>query len=347
MSLKKIKTGIPAWKTLASKYQKSETGKSIWQFCNTFIPFIISWYLMYRSIEISYWLTLLLVFPTTGFIMRLFIIQHDCGHGSFFKSKKANDRLGAFCSIFTLTPYHYWKKTHAIHHASTGNLAQRGVGDIYTMTVDEYMSKSKWGKFRYRLNRNPFILFFIIPAFLFVIIYRFPSYRYKELKPFYNSVYITSAVIILFTGALIWLIGLKAFLIVQLPVSIISSSAGMWMFYVQHQFEDTYWNDKNDWDYADAAMRGSSYYKLPKVLQWFTGNIGFHHIHHLSPKIPNYKLEKCHKENPDFQKVVTLTLKTSFKSMFLNLWDEKQQKLISFSQLKRRNVNLGYSAQNT
>jgi omega-6 fatty acid desaturase (delta-12 desaturase) len=335
MSIKNSKSERPVWKNLVSKYQKSDLQKSIWQFANTFIPFVIGWYLMYLSLGVSYWLTLLIALPTTGFIMRLFIIQHDCGHGSFFKSKKANDLWGTFCSVFTLTPYQYWKKTHAIHHAKVGNLEYRGVGDIYTMTVDEYLGRTKWGRFRYRFYRNPIVLFLIIPTFLFMIIYRFPSYQYKELKPYYNGVYITSAAIILIAAGLIWLIGLKAFLLIQLPISFISSSTGMWMFYVQHQFEDTYWNGDKSWDYTEAAIQGSSYYKLPKILQWFTGNIGFHHIHHLSPKIPNYKLEKCYEENPELQKVAVLTLRTSMKSMFLNLWDEKQKKLISFYQVKK------------
>ncbi len=323
------------WKNLVAKYQMSETSKSVWQFINTFIPFVACWYLMYLSLGVSYWLTLLIALPATGFIMRLFIIQHDCGHGSFFKSKRANDLCGMFCSVFNLTPYHYWKKTHAIHHAKVGNLQDRGIGDIYTMTVDEYLSRTKWGRFRYRFYRNPVILFLVIPIFLFTIIYRFPTYRYKELKPYYNGVYLTSAAIILLAAGLIWLVGLKAFLLIQVPITFISSSTGMWMFYVQHQFEDTYWNGGEGWDFTDAAMQGSSYYKLPKILQWFTGNIGFHHIHHLSPKIPNYKLEKCYKENPEFQNVATLTLLSSLRSMFLNLWDEKHKKLISFYNLKK------------
>ncbi len=344
MSIKNSKYERPTWKDLVSKYQKSDLQKSLWQFINTFIPFVIGWYLMYLSLGIGYWLTLLIALPTTGFIMRLFIIQHDCGHGSFFNSKKANDLWGMFCSVFTLTPYHYWKKSHAIHHAKVGNLEHRGVGDIYTMTVDEYLGRTKWGRFRYRFYRNPVVLFLIIPTFLFMVIYRFPSYRYKELKPFYNSVYVTSAAIIIIAAGLIWLIGIKAFLMIQLPISFISSSTGMWMFYVQHQFEDTYYKSDKSWDYTEAAIQGSSYYKLPKILQWFTGNIGFHHIHHLSPRIPNYKLEKCYDENPELQKVSVLTLRTSIKSMFLNLWDEKQKKLISFYQLKKYRNRVGAAA---
>jgi omega-6 fatty acid desaturase (delta-12 desaturase) len=330
------------WKNLVSKYQKSQTGKSIWQLCNSFIPFVLIWLLMLYAIDYSYWITLLLAFPASGFTVRLFIIQHDCGHGSFFTSRRANDLCGLFCSIFTLTPYHYWRKRHAVHHASAGNLEHRGVGDIYTMTVNEYLHQSRWGKIKYRLYRNPLILFIVFPTILFLIIYRFPSPRSKNLRDYRRSVYMTSLVIAVLMGLIIWLMGLKAFLLIQLPITVITSSTGTWLFFIQHQFEDTYWTDDKNWDYTYAALAGSSYYKLPKILQWFTGNIGFHHIHHLSPRIPNYMLEKCHKENPEFQKTAkVLTFRTSFKSILLSLWDERQKKLVSFRQMKRlyRKVN--------
>jgi acyl-lipid omega-6 desaturase (Delta-12 desaturase) len=325
-----------SWNKLVAKYRISNSRKSIWQFLNSFIPFIAVWYIMFLSIDISYWLTFLLAFPASGFIVRVFIIQHDCGHGSFFKTRKANDWLGTFCSFFTFTPYHYWRKSHAIHHASNGNLEQRGIGDIYTMTVNEYLKLSVWGRFKYRIYRNPFILFVIFPSILFMFIYRFPVSRSKELQRLHSSIYITNLIIGTIIAALIYLIGVKAFLIVQLPITIITSTTGMWLFYIQHQFEDTYWNSSGDWDYTEAAIKGSSYYKLPKVLQWFTGNIGLHHIHHLSPGIPNYMLEKCHIENPLFHKASVITLRSSFRSILLRLWDENQQKLISFYQLKNR-----------
>lgn len=291
---------------------------------------------MLFALNYSIWITLLLAFPASGFAIRLFIIQHDCGHGSFFKLQRANDLCGLFCSIFTFTPYHYWRKTHAIHHKSSGNLENRGVGDIYTMTVKEYFRKSRWGKLKYRLYRNPLILFIVFPTILFLIIYRFPSPKYRDLRNYRFSVYLTSLVIGLLIGMLIWLVGLKSFLLIQLPISIITSSTGTWLFYIQHQFEDTYWADVENWDFSQAALHGSSYYKLPKILQWFTGNIGFHHIHHLSPRIPNYLLEKCQKENPELQETAkVLTIRTSLKSILLSLWDENQKKLISFRQSKR------------
>jgi omega-6 fatty acid desaturase (delta-12 desaturase) len=293
---------------------------------------------MFFSVQIGYWLTLLLSIPTAGFLMRLFIIQHDCGHGSFFRSRKANDSVGLACSLFTMTPYYYWQKSHAIHHANAGNLEHRGIGDIYTMTVQEYLALSKWGQFKYRLYRNPFILFVLVPTVLFVILYRFPSSDNPALKRVQSSVHWTTLALAILMGGLIWLVGLKALLLIHLPVMIIASTLGTWLFFVQHQFEDTYWAGGDTWDYTLAALQGSSYYKLPKILQWFTGNIGFHHIHHLSPRIPNYLLEQCHEENPLFQETIVLTLRSSLKSMALTLWDEEQKKLIGFHQLKQQQV---------
>lgn len=315
---------------LIAKYQTSHRWKSIWQLINSFIPYIILWMIMYLSLDISYWLTLLLSLPAAGFVVRIFIIQHDCGHGSFFESRKANDVWGVICSIFTFTPYFYWRKKHAIHHASVGKLDKRGIGDIYTMTVDEFLQQTKWGRIKYRLYRNPIFLFVVIPFILFVIIYRLPLPHIKSLKKLHPGVYFTSLILLLIAAGMILFFGWKEFLLVQLPITFIASSTGTWLFYVQHQFEDTYWTEDHSWDYELAAMQGSSYYKLPKILQWFTGNIGYHHIHHLSPKIPNYNLEKCHNENPDLQKAPMLTLRSSLRSIFLRLWDEKEKKLISF-----------------
>ena len=254
----------------------------------------------------------------------------------FFKTQKQNNVCGTLLSVITFTPYHYWRKKHAIHHKSAGNLQHRGIGDVYTMTVKEYFQLSRWGKFKYRLYRNPLILFVVFPTILFLIVYRFPTPGVKNLRNYNLSVYITSLVIGAIIAFLILLVGWKVFLLVQLPISIITSSTGVWLFFVQHQFEDTYWASEENWDFSSAALHGSSFYKLPKVLQWFTGNIGFHHIHHLSPRIPNYLLEKCQKENPQFQETAkVLTLRTSLKSVLLTLWDENQKKLISFRQSKR------------
>lgn len=323
-----------SWKSVVAQYQGAQKWKSIWQLCNTLIPFFVLWYLMYRSLEISYFLTLLLLIPTSGLLIRLFIIQHDCGHASFFKSGKANDRLGVLLGILTFTPYYYWRKGHAIHHANSGNLDHRGIGEIYTMTVDEYCELSLIGKVKYRIYRNPFFLFVIVPTLLYLVLNRFPSYKAKELKKVESSVWWTDLGIVLVAAPIIWLIGWQAFLLIQLPVMALSASLGVFLFYVQHQFEDAYWANQGNWEYSLAALQGSSYYKLPKVLQWFTGNIGFHHIHHLSPRIPNYELEKCHKENPLFQDTMTLTLQSSIATIPLTLWDEDNGKLIAFKHLR-------------
>ncbi|MBV7338475.1 fatty acid desaturase [Chloroflexi bacterium TSY] len=329
-----------SWKSVVAQYQSSRLWISTWQLCNSFLPFVLLWYLMVQSLEISYVLTLLLAFPTAGLLMRLFIIQHDCGHGSFFKSRRANDWVGVLCGFFTFTPYYYWRKGHAIHHANAGNLEHRGIGDIYTMTVNEYLEHSKWGRLKYRIYRNPVFLFVIAPILLFIILYRFPGSRNKALRRVESSIWWTNLGIAVLTSIVIWFVGWKAFLLVQLPVVAIASSAGAFLFYVQHQFEETYWSDPESWDYTLAALQGSSYYRLPKVLQWFTGNIGFHHIHHLSPRIPNYRLEQCHNENALFRDTVILTPRSSGKSVLLTLWDEDDKKLIGFRQLKDRQLRM-------
>jgi acyl-lipid omega-6 desaturase (Delta-12 desaturase) len=323
-----------AWSTLVAKYQAANPWQSIWQVVNSIIPFGLLWYLMYLSLAYSYWFTLGLALPAAGFLVRIFIIQHDCGHGSFFKSRKANDFLGSVCGVLTFTPYYYWRKSHAIHHASSGSLEDRGTGDIYTMTVQEYLKQSKWGQLKYRLYRHPLLLFVLAPAFLFIVLHRLPFAESKSWKRERASVHWTNLAIAVTVISLSFVIGLKPFLLIHLPIIILAATMGTWMFYIQHQFEDTYYAHGDNWDYTLAALQGSSYYQLPKVLQWFTGNIGFHHIHHLSPRIPNYRLQKCHEENQVFQQVVVLTLWTSLQSIFLSLWDEEQKKLVSFRHLK-------------
>lgn len=323
------------FKDIFLKYQSDTHNLSYIQIINTFLPFVFMWYVMYLSLDISYLLTLVIAVPTAGLLVRIFIIQHDCGHGSFFKSKKANNRLGIFCSLFTWTPYFYWRKGHGIHHAFAGNLEHRGIGDVYTMTVNEYLNRSAWGRLKYRMYRNPIFLFVLIPSIVFLLWYRFPTSKDKSMRKVESSVYWTNLLLAVVIGSMIFLIGIKAYLMIQLPLVIISTSVGQWLFYVQHQYEDTYWETKQNWDFSRAALQGSSYYKLPLILQWFTGNIGFHHVHHLNPGIPNYQLENCHKENPELQKAYVLTIKESFKTISLRLWDEDQKKLIRFRDLKK------------
>lgn len=321
------------WQKVIKQYQNPDLGISIWQTINSFAGMFLGWILMYYSLRVGYWLTLLLAIPTAGFVVRIFIIQHDCGHGSYFKSRKANDNIGFLCSLFTWTPYKYWRKSHAIHHATHAELEERGTGDIWTLTVDEYFESPTSRRFFYRVFRNPFFLFLIAPTFNFVVLQRF-NYTKGWKNGENQSIWITNlALTVLFVGGSL-LMGWQNWLGIQLPVIAIAATVGTWLFYVQHQFEDTYWEHSKEWDYTLAAMAGSSYYKLPKVLQWFTGNIGFHHIHHLSPRIPNYKLEKVHKENEMMRQVVELTLWTSLKTIRLALWDETQNQLVSFRQAK-------------
>ncbi|MCG8604943.1 fatty acid desaturase, partial [bacterium] len=285
------------WKSLAH-YQEPVRWRGIWQALNSIGPYLVTWFLMYLSLDISYWLTLALAIPAAGFLIRSFIIQHDCGHGSFFKSPKANNALGSFIGLLTFIPYLYWRHDHAIHHATAGDLDRRTVGDIWTLTVKEYLELSFWKRMAYRLYRNPLIMFGIGSIYIFLIDYRFPrrGSAWRERK----SVTLTNLAIIGLIVILIFTIGWKAYLMVQFPITMVASSAGVWLFYVQHQYEDVYWERHDSWDYEAVALQGSSFYKLPKVLQWFTGNIGFHHVHHLLPRIPNYSLERCHYENAVF-----------------------------------------------
>jgi len=318
------------WRQAVAPYSNPDAKRSTWQVINTLVPYFILWALMLWSLNVSYWLTLLLAIPAAGFMVRAFIIFHDCGHGSFFKSRKANTVLGYITGIITFTPYHQWRHHHAIHHATAADLDRRGTGDVWTATVEEYLSFPRWKQFFYRFYRNPFVMFLINPVLLFGIGNRFAG-KTKGLER--ASVYWTNFALL---GILIlahFTIGLKAYFLVQLPIMWIGTAAGVWLFYVQHNFDGVYWERHDDWDFVKAGLEGSSFYKLPKVLQWFTGNIGFHHIHHLSPRIPNYKLERCHRENPIFQ-VRPITLLTSLKSLTYRLWDEKGRQLISYRRLK-------------
>ncbi|MCX6896804.1 MAG: fatty acid desaturase, partial [Verrucomicrobia bacterium] len=324
---------IAAWKEIVARYQNPSVARSVWQILNTVGPYLALWALMYWSMTVSYWLTLPLAVLAGGFLVRMFIIFHDCGHGAFFKSQTANHVVGIITGVLTWTPYYHWRWEHALHHSASGDLDRRGVGDIWTLTVPEYLEASRWKKFAYRLARNPFVLFVLAPLFLFVVWQRFPNLKLKAGRE-RRSVYWTNLGLAAICAGLIWLFGWQAFLLLQLTVLGVAGSAGVWMFYVQHQFEGVYWERGENWDYATAALQGSSFYKLPKILQWFTGNIGFHHIHHLSPRIPNYNLEKCHRAEPLFQTVKPITLFASFKSFTFRLWDEKRRQLVGYRHLK-------------
>ncbi len=320
------------WQGIVSKYAFPETWRSVWQVANSVIPFFVGWYLMYRSLEIGYWLTLLLAVPTAGFMVRCFIIFHDCCHGSFFKSIKANDRLGLALGVIVWTPFYQWKHSHAVHHATAGDLDRRGTGDVYTMTVEAYLAAPGYKNFGYRIMRSPFILFTIGSVIVFVLTHRF--WEGNAGKRERSSVIWTNIALAAVVAWLVIEIGWAAFLLIELPILFIACGAGVWLFYVQHNFDTTYWARHSNWDFFNAGIDGSSFYRLPKILQWFTGNIGFHHIHHLSPKIPNYKLEACHNENPVFQ-IKPLTIRRSLRSLMFRLWDEKENRLAYWSVLKK------------
>jgi len=322
-----------SWVEIVSKYNKPNVSKSIWQIVNSLGPYVMMWYLMYRSLEISYWLTLALSLLAVGFLVRIFIIFHDCGHGSFFKSARTNKIVGSILGSLVFTPYDYWHKSHAIHHSTVGNLDKRGHGDVWTLTTDEYQDLSKKQKFVYRLYRHPVMLFGIGPFFLFVLWFRIPR---KSMKPSErNSIHITNLILLIIITGMILLMGWKAFLMIQLPVIYLATMGGVWLFYVQHQFENVIWARQEEWDYKRMAMEGSSFLKFPRILQWFSGNIGFHHVHHLGPKIPNYNLERCHKENEMFANIKPITILPGLQTLKFRLWDENAGRLISFRQYRK------------
>jgi len=321
------------WKAVVARYQRPEVWRAIWQLTNTLVPYAALWWLIYASLSISLWLTLPLVVLAGGFMVRIFIIFHDCGHGSFFKSRLANDLVGFIAGILSFTPYYHWRWEHAIHHSSSGDLDRRGTGDVWTMTLQEYQQAPLGKKIRYRLARNPFVLFVLGPLYLFLVQHRIPSAKAPPREKW--SVYWTNLGILALGAAMSWMFGFKIYLFLQFAVIVIAGTSGVWLFYVQHQFEGVYWARGDDWDYAEAALKGSSFYKLPKILQWFSGSIGYHHIHHLSPRIPNYSLERCHKAEPLFQTVKPITLLTSLKSFRFRLWDEHRRELVGYSALRR------------
>ena len=321
-----------SWREVVMKYTQPDLRASIWQIVNTLIPYLGLLFLMYLSLRVSYFLTLFLSLFAAAFMVRLFIIFHDCGHGSFFKSSKLNSTVGIILGILTFTPYHKWHRAHKIHHSTVGNLDKRGTGDVWVLTVDEFKTVNKWKRRFYRVYRHPLIMFIIGSPLIFLGVNRF---THRELnKSERINVYLTNFALLSILVAAYFTIGIKAYLMIQLPIIFFGSVAGVWLFYVQHQFEGVHWYRQGEWDYKTVALQGSSFYKLPKILQWFSGNIGFHHIHHLSPKIPNYNLESCHQENPEFSDVKPLTIRESLKTMKLRLWDEQSSRLISFRELR-------------
>ena len=330
-----LPTAPREWNALLAPYRESILWKSLWQLGTTVLLFVGFWYAMHASLQVGYWLTLLLTLPTAVMIVRLFMIQHDCGHGSFFASKSANATVGSILGIVTLVPFSYWRKTHAIHHATSGDLDGRDLGDIDTLTVKEYLSRTRAKRVFYRIYRNPLVLLVVGPIWQFILKHRWPFDAPKSWRREWMSVHFTNLCLLAASVGVASLIGWKSFLLIQLPTSIVAGAIGIYLFYVQHQYEDTYWRYREAWNYYASGLEGASHLVMPKFLQWCTANIGLHHIHHIASKIPNYRLQKCFDDVPALQQVTTLTLPASVKTLWLTLWDEDEKKLVGFRDLKR------------
>jgi acyl-lipid omega-6 desaturase (Delta-12 desaturase) len=330
---RKLITSKPTWYQAIGKYANSDRRKSLWQLVDTFVPYGLLWALMLYTIRqgYPYWVTLTLAVVAGGILVRVFIFFHDCCHGSFFESRRANTILGYVTGILTFTPYEDWRYAHNLHHATAGDLDRRGVGDIWTMTKAEYLAAPRRRRLAYRIYRNPFILFGLGAALLFLFFQRFTTQGAGKRER--RSVFFTNVALLAIIAVASLTIGFQTYLLIQLPVILIGAVLGLWLFYIQHQYESVYWTRHESWDPIKVALEGSSYFKLPKILQWFSGNIGLHHVHHARPTIPNYHLQQCHDDIPAFHTVEPLTIRTSLKSLRLALYDEKQQKLISFRSL--------------
>ena len=331
---------VRKWKTILSPYFGADARRSAIQLTISAILFFGTWGAMLWSLEVSYWLTLVLAVFAAAFLMRLFMIQHDCGHGSFFRSQTLANAVGFIIGVLTLTPYHYWRKTHAIHHAHSGDLDLRSFGEIQTLTIDEYEALPPLKRLGYRVYRNPFVLFGPGAAFQFLIKHRYPWDVPREWKREWRSVWWTNLALVVVVAAAWLTIGLERFLLVQVPITLFACAMGVWLFYVQHQYEDAYWHRHVDWNYYDAALHGSSHLVLPKPLQWVTANIGLHHVHHLNSRIPNYRLQECHDENPELHEALRMTIRDGLKTLPLALWDEPRNQLISFREYHRRRTQV-------
>lgn len=342
-----IRSKLANWKELIAQYQIPDSKKAIIQIVNTFLPFISLWVLMYFSYSYSKWITLGLSFINAFFLVRIFIIQHDCGHQSFTHSQRINNFIGYACSLFSSIPFKYWAKVHNHHHGHTGQLEERDIGDIDFLTVQEFSARNKWGRFKYRFFRHPFTLFIVVPIFYFTISNRIPSVKsFRGMVTRIKLSQLKNNLLILGIYTLLaYLIGWQRFLFIQLSIIFLFSIIAFWFFYIQHTHETSYNTWKENWDFLLASIRGASYYKLPKLFQWLTGNIGFHHIHHLSSRIPNYNLEKCVRENPILNEYANIiTFRESLKSIQAKLWDEQKQKMISFKeyyQMERNGLLFG------
>lgn len=330
-------SSMRGWQSTTAPYRASSTARAAVQLCTTILPLGALVALMYAMLDVSYWITLALAVPAAGFLVRTFIIMHDCGHGSFVPSRRANEVIGFITGAITLTPFAQWRRDHALHHASSGDLDRRGHGDVLTLTVEEYLARSRWGRLKYRLYRHPITLFILGPIFL-LFVRHLPAAGIALTTKTKIESRATTAAIVAIVVAFALAIGWKAVLLVYGPIILIAGATGNWLFYVQHQFEDAYWEAHVGWDYAEAAIKGASYYRLPRVLEWMTGRIGLHHVHHLDPKIPNYHLRRCHDENGVLQAVTVLTVRESIRTASLKLWDAEHRRMVGFRALRSRRV---------
>ena len=325
-----------AWPKTLAIYREPSDGRSVAEILVTGVPFIALWAAMWASLHVGYWLCLILSVPTAGFLVRLFMIQHDCGHGAFFSRRVANDWVGRVIGVLTLTPYDLWQRSHAMHHAGSGNLAHRGIGDIATKTVAEYRGLDWRGRVAYRIYRNPVVLFALAPVYIFWVRQRWPIGMMRDgWRPWLSVMGTNLAMLVLF-AALAWLVGLGPFLMIHIPITLIPASIGVWLFYVQHQFENTRWAHEAQWNLPEAALHGSSFYDLPLVLRWFSANIGVHHVHHLSSRIPFYRLREVLRDYPELGAISRVTLWQSLRCVNYTLWDEDAQRLISFAALRKK-----------
>jgi acyl-lipid omega-6 desaturase (Delta-12 desaturase) len=327
-SSEKPRVERPYWREALAPYAQPHLGLSLLGLATSVVPYLALSVLMYLALDISYLLVLAIGVPAAGFLLRTYIIFHDCTHGSFLPWKRANSWLGVALGLFVYAPFHSWRHEHAVHHATAGDLDRRGTGDVPTLTVAEYRAMPWWQRLGYRVFRNPLVMFGLGPIWALMLKPRLVSRRARPRTR--RSVVGTNITLLVLVGTLCWLIGWREYLLVQMPPALLAGSAGVWLFYVQHQFEGSYWERSADWSYADAALRGSSYLKLPKVLQFFTGNIGLHHVHHLNARIPNYNLQRAHDQNPIFHHVPTLSLWDGLRTVRLKVWDEDGERMVSF-----------------